>query len=276
MSQVLGVVYLPPAEGSAPDAGPPVPASQRRFGSRSLLEWVVRRVGDAESIGQVVVLPADGCGQVLPGLPPDVPCVPGGPGCCSQRLAAALATAGCSAAVVVEISNPYIDPELLDQLVHAARQHDLEYACFGSRRERRLSGPRPAHLAQWCTLAALRKSARPAAQPPAAQPPVAESPSAGPPEELGALDPAALDPAAPLRAAPSRFRTRWLPLPAALDRADVRLDLIVEEDWEHADTIYEALGSEDFGWQQVSGLLDRQPAIRARMAQLNGTVPVGD
>jgi spore coat polysaccharide biosynthesis protein SpsF (cytidylyltransferase family) len=68
---------------------------------------------------------------------------------------------------------------------------------------------------------------------------------------------------------PELFHLRLLPIPPQLDRDDVRLALEVEEDWDHAQMILEALGPENLEWQRIASLLDEHPAIRARMAALN-------
>jgi spore coat polysaccharide biosynthesis protein SpsF (cytidylyltransferase family) len=60
-----------------------------------------------------------------------------------------------------------------------------------------------------------------------------------------------------------------LALPEGLDQHDVRLTLDVEEDWEHAEQIFDALGHDTLEWQRLVGLLQQQPRLRARMARLN-------
>ena len=68
---------------------------------------------------------------------------------------------------------------------------------------------------------------------------------------------------------PDVFQLRLLPVPKPLDRNDLRLSLKVEEDWDHAQLILDALGPENLDWQRIAHLLDEQPAIRERMAALN-------
>jgi spore coat polysaccharide biosynthesis protein SpsF (cytidylyltransferase family) len=63
---------------------------------------------------------------------------------------------------------------------------------------------------------------------------------------------------------------RLIPVPRELDRDDVRLRIDGEEDWEHTQTIFEALGPEHLDYHRVAHLLDHQPALRQRMAALNG------
>jgi spore coat polysaccharide biosynthesis protein SpsF (cytidylyltransferase family) len=49
----------------------------------------------------------------------------------------------------------------------------------------------------------------------------------------------------------------------------MRLRLEVEEDWDHAHIILEALGPENLDYQRIANLLDQHPAMRERMAALN-------
>jgi spore coat polysaccharide biosynthesis protein SpsF (cytidylyltransferase family) len=74
---------------------------------------------------------------------------------------------------------------------------------------------------------------------------------------------------APVYAHPETYRTRLMRIPAEMDRHDLRLRLDCEEDWDHAQVIYDALGSQEWDWQRIAGLLDGQPALRKRMAVLN-------
>ncbi len=101
-------------------------------------------------------------------------------------------------------------------------------------------------LAEWCTVAALSRAARNASSP-------AERHHA----------------TAYLYGHPEVFSVRLIPLPAELDREDLRLRIDGEEDWEHAQVIYEALGHEEWDWRRITELLHSQPALRDRMADLN-------
>jgi spore coat polysaccharide biosynthesis protein SpsF (cytidylyltransferase family) len=67
---------------------------------------------------------------------------------------------------------------------------------------------------------------------------------------------------------PEQFHVRLVPGPIELDREDLRLTVDLEEDLEHAQAIYEALGPE-VDWQGIAEMLDGQPMLRSRMAQLN-------
>jgi spore coat polysaccharide biosynthesis protein SpsF len=101
-------------------------------------------------------------------------------------------------------------------------------------------------FAEWCSADALRKAHRLAISP--------------------------LDREQPTRyvySHPEEFNLRFIPIPPELEQNNLRLKIDVEEDWEHAQTIYEALGPEDLDWRRIAGLLGRQADLRERMAVLN-------
>ena len=68
---------------------------------------------------------------------------------------------------------------------------------------------------------------------------------------------------------PDKFTIRLAPLPAELDRKDIRLTVDSAEDWELTEELYEALGPEQLDWQRIAGFLEQQPSLRERMAVLN-------
>ena len=72
-----------------------------------------------------------------------------------------------------------------------------------------------------------------------------------------------------VRSHPEKFNLHWIPAPAEIDRDDVRLTIDIEEDWDHALLLFEALGDERFDWRRITSLLDHQPGMRRRMAALN-------
>ncbi len=72
---------------------------------------------------------------------------------------------------------------------------------------------------------------------------------------------------------PEKFSLRLMPAPAEIDREDVRLTVDIEEDWDHALAIYEALGPERLDWQRIASLLDHQPACGAAWRRSTGCMP---
>jgi spore coat polysaccharide biosynthesis protein SpsF (cytidylyltransferase family) len=61
-----------------------------------------------------------------------------------------------------------------------------------------------------------------------------------------------------------RFCVRLLRIPRQLERSDVRLRIDGQENWEEIQVIYDALGPEEWDWNHLAGLLDRQPGLRKR------------
>ncbi len=224
----------------------------RRLGRQSLLDWVVRRVTDSTRLDGVVVL---ACCRAehrhfTKQVPTDVPVFTADEPDELGRFLRLIDEYSSEAVVRVPGDNPFVDPVLIDRLITAAESDpSCDYASYCSR------DGRPAILspvgvyAEWFRTKALRKAAR------AARSKVDR-------EHVTRY----------LYTHPEKFKLRLVPAPAAIDRDDVRLRIDHEEDWDHALTIYEALGPEAMEWQRIADLLDHQPALRRRMAVLNRDV----
>jgi spore coat polysaccharide biosynthesis protein SpsF len=243
MLKTLGIVQV------RRESGPLESKVGRKLGGKSLLELVVRRVTDCQRLdGVVVVFTGEDSDELIRQLvPPDVPIFAGVKRDPLATFAAALDEFPARAIVRVCADNPFIDPVLIDRLVSTADAHPhcdyISYCCANGR---------PAILtqlglfAEWCSAESLRLAQR-------------EAQRAADREQVTGF----------LYAHPERFSVRLIPLPAELDRDDLRLRIDVEEDWEHAQVIFEALGPGEWDWQRIADLLDHQPALRKRMAVLN-------
>ena len=138
-----------------------------------------------------------------------------------------------TAIVRVCADNPFVDPTLIDRLVSTAASHaECDYISFCS------TDGRPAILshfgvfAEWCSAAALEQADQDAHR---------------------AADRA--DATRYVYSHPELFHVRLIPTPNGLDRPDMRLKVDREEDWDHAQTIFETLGPEEFDWQRIADLL---------------------
>lgn len=221
----------------------------RRLGGKSLLEWVVRRVTDCQQLDAVVVAVGDGPRdqQIAELVPRDVPVFVGSEHDVLGRYAAALEAYPAASIVRVCADNPFVDPHLIDRLVTTAgSQPQCDYISYCLQDGRPVILSSVGVFAEWCRADALLVAAQEATQP-------ADR------EHVTRY----------LYSHPEQFSVRLLPVPDALDRDDLRLTVDIEEDWEHAETIFEALGPDGLEWQRIAGLLDQQPALRRRMAQLN-------
>ena len=221
----------------------------RKLGGRCLLEWVIRRVTDAMRLDGVIVVACDTDDRrALSRLvPSDVPIFFGEGNDALAHFVKAMEHYPAEAVVRVLGDNLFIDPGLIDRLVTTAEAHpNCDYVSYCSH------DGQPAILspvnvyAEWFRAAALRKANR-----------VARSQFDR--EHVTRY----------LYSHPQKFNVRLIPAPAEIDREDVRLTVDLDEDWDHAIAIYEALGSDWLDWHRIARLLDHQPALRSRMAALN-------
>jgi len=221
----------------------------RKLRGQSLLEWVVRRVTDSMRLDGVIVVASDAAEYGFVGglVPRDIPLFVSKEPDALGRFMRALEEYPAEAVVRVRGDNPFVDPGLIDRLVITAESLPAcDYASFC------LRDGRPAILspvgicAEWFRTAALRKAAR------------------------AKLTPVERDHVTRyIYSHPEKFQLRLIPAPPEIDRDDVRLTVDIEEAWEHALAIFEAIGPERLDWQRIADLLDHQPALRKRMAALN-------
>jgi spore coat polysaccharide biosynthesis protein SpsF len=221
---------------------------ERRLGGKSLLEWVVRRLGESARLDQVVVALDDefDAGRIADLVPRGVP-VFRHRGDWLARYAALAQAHPCQALVRVAAVHPLIDATLIDRLIAAADAHpSCDYISYRSGQSRAVILSALGMFAEWCRVSALLRADQQAAH-------AADRQQA----------------TRYLYAHPEHFSTRLLTAPAPLDRADLRLTVEHDEDWDHLETIFEALGFDRLDWQQITDFLDHQPRMRARMADLN-------
>jgi spore coat polysaccharide biosynthesis protein SpsF len=243
MITTLGIVHVPRSPRGAHAK------ISRKLGGMSLLELVVRRVTDCQRLDGVIVVPGDTQQDELVRqlVPSDVPTFIGPQKDALSRFVAAAQQAGAQAVVRVCAHHPFVDPVLVDRLVTTADAHpgcDYIGYCRSDGRPAILS--QVGLLAEWCSARALVQADREATRP------------------------ADRDQVTPyVYGHPELFGVRLMSLPPELDRDDLRLKVDLEEDWEHAQVIYDALGTSEWDWQRVADLLDHQPALRRRMAALN-------
>ena len=180
-------------------------------------------------------------------MPSDVPIYFGQGEDALARLTKALEEFPADGVVRVRGDNLFVDPGLIDRLITTAEAHPhCDYVSYCSRDgQPAILSPVTAY-AEWFRSAALRKVNRLARD-------------KNDREQITRY----------IYSHPEKFNLRLIPAPAGIDREDVRLTVDIEEDWDHAQAIYEALGSEQFDWQRIAELLSHQPALRSRMATLN-------
>ena len=225
-----------------------IPSEQRRVGSHSLLEWVVRRTSEAQQLDQMLIIcnceeHAHQLRQVAPACAPVLYLEQQDP---LARAVAVVDKYKVESLVRIRLEHPLIDPVLIDQIITSARNStNCDYATFATSHSVTLA-TRIGLFADWFRGVALRQANQQATRPDDRR-----------------------DLAAYIMQHPETFSLRILTAPAPLDRDDVRLTMNTADDWEHFHAIYDALGPDALDWHRVFGLLESHPEIRRRMAELN-------
>ena len=222
MLATLGIVQFPlrPSERSLPRQS--ISLTRRKLGGKSLLEWVVRRVTESQRLDGVIVVVGDTPEQrrIAELVPPDVPIFVGKQADPLADFAAALREFRSKGVVRVCVDNPFIDPVLIDRLVTAAESYpDCDYISYCFRDGRPAVQSPLGVFAEWCRVGAVQEADRNASD---------------------AVD--RMQVTRYVYSRPDRFQLRLIPVPPELDRDDVRLTIDVDEDWEHAQVIFDALG----------------------------------
>lgn len=248
MLRTLGIVEVAPVDSrqaeSCLDIGQ---LASTRFGGTTLLEWILRRVTDSQCLdGVITILERRVAKQVAHIVPPDVPVLDTSEQNSLERILAAADRFPTRSIVRVGLRTPFIDPELIDRLVSAAdNDPECDYVTYHSTVGENSTVSQLGLVAEWCRVAALRRAWK----------------------TVKAIDD--LDLSDFVAENESFFRTRFLRLPDALDRDDIRLTLSDRTDLENVEAIYDALGPDHLDWQRIATLLDQQPAMRRQMASLN-------
>lgn len=229
--------------------------AHRRLAGQPLVNWVLRRASEAQQLeGLVVSLSPEWDTPALRSA------VPGNvrwhvgryPDSLARMRGLAswyLGETGRSVEGLIQlrIDCPLLDPCLLDRLIRTAQESPtVDYATYRSSQGGSTLHSQLGFFAEYVRLTALDRmhQLRPSAQ-------------------------ECLTPGSFLCSHPELFQLRLLALPSELDREDLRLSMCHAEDWEHAEQIVEALGHDRLDWQRIVALLERQPAVRERMATLN-------
>ena len=246
MLATLGIVEVRPSSGM------PRLTACRRIGGKPLLEWVVRRMTESQRLNGVIVLAPQipEAAELASLIPSDVPLLISDRPDALSRFLAALDEYPCEEVVRVVADHPFVDPVLIDRLVTTASHHrDADYIGYCSRNGRPAMVSPLGMIGEWFRAKSMRQVTREATDPQQR-------------ESVTAY----------FHSHPEKFALRLIPVPPELDRDDVRLTIDGEEDWEHAQTIFEALGPEQLDYLRIAQLLDHQPALRKRMEALNRTV----
>ena len=166
MLETLGVVQLRVPEHQATPPGSDL--RFRRLAGQSVLEWIVRRVTDAQHLDGVIALTDDSAAHrdIVRAVPPDVPVLLSQAEDDLSRAVEAIEQFPCRSVVLLSVDTPFVDPALIDRLVITAQTHpECDYIGY------RQSDGRPSVMSQvgvfaeWCTSRALKTAHRKAETP---------------------------------------------------------------------------------------------------------------
>ena len=225
MLENLGIVQLEAWDAPATNLEQTIALARRRLGGVTLLEWVARRVTDAELLdGAIVLLPGDENGpaaSLASLVPPDVPV------CFAQgrvpltQLARAITAYPCRGVVTVGVDRRLVDPHMIDQLVTASCEgRAADFISFQA------AGCSSNDFPRWCRTDALARLAMQMSM------------------NQESLRPREHDLA--------EFEHHWIKLVARDDRPETAAVPADEDNWEEAETIFEHRGHECFDGQWVA------------------------
>jgi len=220
-----------------------------RLQGKSVLEWVSRRATDCQQLdGVIVVTTADPANDFVKDLVPlDVPVFAAEAEDVLSLWAKALEAYPCEKFVRFETVCPFVDRFLVDRLVKEARRlpEPADYVGY------RTQDGTPAMLSSAVlygelvltkTLHRLNEKLRSAED--------------------------RQHPTKYIYMHPDRFRVHWIPVPEKLDRRDIRLVLVNEDDWEVHQIIVDTLGPDCDG-HHIAGLIEGCPSLRRQMEAIN-------
>lgn len=238
------------APGSPQDSSlPPSKLAARKLNSAPLIEWLVRRISEAELIeGIVVVMPDQPQYRELVSLIPlDIPCHLSKKETPLARLADASRKYPSESIVRVPLETPFCDPVLIDRLLITAQMHgDKDYVGYCLEDGCPACQSSIGLFSEWIRSSALAKANR---------------------EVKSEADAYRVD--SSFLNYPDLFALEMIPVPDSLNREDLRFSVANDEDWEELLAIVDALGAETLHWQDVVRIIDTQPPIRQRMAERN-------
>lgn len=225
--------------------------AQRRLGGQTLIMRMARRITECQSIDSVHVIGSNVPPSLLNGGIPGVQSmnVPSMRAC--ERLAIAGDAADADWVVCLPANRPFVDAVLIDQLVTAAlKAGECDYVGYGTETG---DCSRVQHLGlagEVCHIDTLRRLRRNADRMPADC-------------ERGVI-------ANLLANTPGAYHLKFIPLPTALDRDDLRFAVEDETDWDDMELLCETVADNDSQWDQLTQLVVTHDDLRKSMALRNG------
>ncbi len=225
--------------------------AQRKLGGQSLIMRMARRITECELIDAVYVVGSNVPATLLSGGISGVESLnlPSMHAC--ERLATAADDSGADWVVCLPANRPFVDALLIDQLVIAAgKSGECDYIGYGNAQGDCSRADCLGLAGEAChadTLRRLRRNADRLSH---------DSERTG----IGSM----------LGNAPGAYHLKFIPLPSALDRDDLRFTVEDETDWDDVELLCETVTEDDSQWDQLTQLVSANDKLRKSMESRNG------
>lgn len=225
--------------------------AQRNLKGQPLISRIARRISESQLVRNVVISGVGVPSTILTSGIPGTTVLNQPHSHVIERLALAADRTGCEWVVYVPGNRPFVDPVLVDRLLgEAKRNGECDYVGYFSPGG---GWQRMQHLGlagEICHADSLRRLRR----------------------NLDRLsycgEEASL--ATYFQDAPGSYQMRFIPVPAELDRADLRFAVENESDWDDVQLLSETLPSDDTQWQPLATIVLANANLRASMEGRNG------
>ena len=223
--------------------------ADRKLGGQSLINRMSRRLSECAQVDKVFVVGAQIPATMLTSGLAGVNCIDLPSSHVCERLCEAADASGAEWVVYVPANRPFIDPTLIDQMLAKASQaSSCDYVGYtaGDGDVRTIE-----HLGltgEACHADTLRRLRR--------------NVDRLHDQEGGSM-------ASWLVNAPGVYHLKFIPVPEALDRNDLRFAIEDEHDWDDAELLCDTVGREDSQWQELTQLVIANERLRGSMANRN-------
>ncbi len=224
--------------------------AQRKLGGQPLIVRMARRLSESALVDEVYIVGANIPSSLLTSgiagvqslnLPSTHVC---------ERLCIAADKSGADWVVYVPSNRPFVDAALVDQLLAKATKMSecdyVGYACDNGDQRRVDHLGLTGEACHTDTLRRLRRNA----------------------DRLPTADGSSI--ACWLESAPGAYHLKFIPVPTALDRDDLRFAVEDELDWDDAELLCETVSDEDSQWQELTQLVIPNRHLRKSMETRNG------
>lgn len=225
--------------------------AQRNIKGQPLIGRIARRISESAMVKNVVVTGVGVPSTILTAGIPGALVLNQPHTHVIERLAFAADRTGSDWVVFLPGNRPFVDPVLIDRLLGEAKRHnECDYVGFfstggGWQRMQRLG-----LAGEICHADALRRLRRN----------IDRLSYCGEETSLSSY----------FQDAPGTYQMRFIPVPAELDRSDLRFSVETESDWDDIQMLSESIDSDDTHWQRLATIVLGNPTLRAAMEGRNG------